>query len=135
MQRTTCTKCLVWTCILIINIMLVASCYFTQKLLANTIANSPDCQGDNAISPNSWPQVTDPKTCATETMQFYFVLLIIACLVCICFFLLCILKKSAIDLAIKVVGAAAAALQDLAGLMFLPLVTVFYKLIIVFIFL
>lgn len=58
-------------------------------------------------------------------MQFYFVLLIIACLIFIGFFLLCILKKGAIDLAIKVVGAAAAALKDLAGLMFLPLLTVF----------
>lgn len=51
------------------------------------------------------------------------------------FLLLCIIKKSCIDLAIKVVGAAAEALKDLGcKLMFLPAVTLFYKLIIVFIF-
>jgi len=63
------------------------------------------------------------------------VLQILAGLSFVIFFLLCLLKKSCIDLAIKVVGAAAEALADLGcKLMFLPAVTLCYKMIIVFIF-
>lgn len=132
MRQTSLTSCLVWSCMLCVSLMLAASVYFAHALLVNAISASPNCQGANAIEATSWPS---KAPCATGELQFYFVLQIICGLSFVLFVLLCFVKRDAIALAIKVVGAAAEALGDLGPkLMFLPALTICYKIIIVFIF-